>query len=222
MGNNELIPYQWPSQLQASNGDDTKVLHLAQTLYSEFAGVKDKKLQHDYMVMGASSAENLYNKKEYRGQDWDTYLFNRFNGINKPQNATRVAMSGEFKKPDEQYAWKKSMQVSYGIVNGLIPNDGTQFYHTDDEISTQKKGKKFDYTKVNQLGKLGDYNRMAYKKTEPEKIQEKLKSLNLYKGEVDGELGPMSQAAIHKFQLSKGLDADGIVGPKTKAALFGK
>jgi len=37
---------------------------------------------------------------------------------------------------------------------------------------------------------------------------------------TDGKLGPMSVAAIKAFQTTHGLAADGVVGPKTKTALY--
>jgi Putative peptidoglycan binding domain/Transglycosylase SLT domain len=42
-----------------------------------------------------------------------------------------------------------------------------------------------------------------------------------YKGPVDGIAGPLTQRAIRDFQRSKGLEPDGIVGPRTHAA-FGR
>jgi len=36
---------------------------------------------------------------------------------------------------------------------------------------------------------------------------------------ADGIFGPLTQKAVINFQKSKGLVPDGIVGPKTKAAL---
>jgi lysozyme family protein len=38
---------------------------------------------------------------------------------------------------------------------------------------------------------------------------------------ADGDFGPKTEAAVKKFQSSKGLVADGVVGPKTWAALKG-
>lgn len=38
---------------------------------------------------------------------------------------------------------------------------------------------------------------------------------------VDLQLGPLTQAAVELFQEAHGLDADGIVGPRTWGALFG-
>lgn len=53
------------------------------------------------------------------------------------------------------------------------------------------------------------------------KIQERLKSLGLYGGPVDGEFGRITKAAVKAFQRARGLEADGIVGPLTRKALFG-
>ena len=50
-------------------------------------------------------------------------------------------------------------------------------------------------------------------------IQQKLKNLGYYTGNIDGILGPLSLSAIKKFQKDNGLVVDGIVGPKTAAKL---
>ncbi|NLH00732.1 MAG: peptidoglycan-binding protein, partial [Clostridiales bacterium] len=38
-------------------------------------------------------------------------------------------------------------------------------------------------------------------------------------GEIDGVYGPMTEAAVRKFQKEHGLEVDGIVGPLTWTAL---
>lgn len=50
-------------------------------------------------------------------------------------------------------------------------------------------------------------------------IQQKLKRWGYYKGSVDGIYGAATKAAVKYFQSKNGLTADGIVGPKTLAAL---
>lgn len=50
-------------------------------------------------------------------------------------------------------------------------------------------------------------------------IQTKLKRWGYYFGNVDGIYGSQTKAAVRKFQQKNGLAVDGIVGPKTAAAL---
>ena len=51
------------------------------------------------------------------------------------------------------------------------------------------------------------------------KLQRKLKKLGFNPGRLDGVFGRKTRAALIKFQKSRGLVADGIVGPQTLAAL---
>jgi uncharacterized protein (TIGR02594 family) len=53
------------------------------------------------------------------------------------------------------------------------------------------------------------------------KIQQALAEGGFNPGPIDGIWGRKTIAAVKQFQASKGLVADGIVGPKTSAALFG-
>lgn len=52
-------------------------------------------------------------------------------------------------------------------------------------------------------------------------IQRRLSSLGYAVGPIDGLRGPKTIEAIRQFQRARNLVADGIVGPKTEAALFG-
>jgi murein DD-endopeptidase MepM/ murein hydrolase activator NlpD len=55
-------------------------------------------------------------------------------------------------------------------------------------------------------------------------LQVGLRSRGVYAGTVDGVLGPGTADAVRRFQLKTGLAADGVPGPKTRAALgrYGK
>lgn len=50
-------------------------------------------------------------------------------------------------------------------------------------------------------------------------IQQALKNLGLYAGDIDGKIGPKTKGAIEEFQTKNNLTADGKVGRKTWAVL---
>ena len=50
-------------------------------------------------------------------------------------------------------------------------------------------------------------------------IQQALKNLGFYKGDIDGSIGPKTKEAIKEFQSKNNLTPDGKVGPKTWAVL---
>lgn len=52
-------------------------------------------------------------------------------------------------------------------------------------------------------------------------LQVLLATLGFYEGAVDGRFGPMTDAAVRAYQKHVGFVVDGIVGPKTRGALFG-
>ncbi len=57
-----------------------------------------------------------------------------------------------------------------------------------------------------QLGSKGE---------EVKELQEDLKSLGFYNGEIDGDFGPKTLESVKSFQLKNIMLIDGIVGPKT-------
>lgn len=60
---------------------------------------------------------------------------------------------------------------------------------------------------------------ISEKYTFEQKVQIALQNANLYSGAIDGKIGPKTREAIKQFQISKGLNADGLAGKQTWAAL---
>lgn len=54
---------------------------------------------------------------------------------------------------------------------------------------------------------------------EVEILQTRLRELGFYGGKIDGSFGPITERGVLLFQKGQGLKQDGIVGPKTWAAL---
>ena len=50
-------------------------------------------------------------------------------------------------------------------------------------------------------------------------IQVALKNAGCYNGNIDGDIGPLTEEAIREFQAKNNLGIDGKVGPKTWAVL---
>ena len=75
------------------------------------------------------------------------------------------------------------------------------------------------YQKMTEPESIETLSKYGSRGEETKKTQQKLKDLGYYKGNVDGIFGSQTLAAVKAFQKAKGLDVDGIVGPKTLSAL---
>jgi hypothetical protein len=52
------------------------------------------------------------------------------------------------------------------------------------------------------------------------RIQQQLTRLGFYNGPIDGSYGGGTYAAVHTFQRARGIEGDGVVGPRTWSVLF--
>ncbi|MFW6263946.1 MAG: peptidoglycan-binding domain-containing protein [Cyanobacteriota bacterium] len=52
------------------------------------------------------------------------------------------------------------------------------------------------------------------------RVQERLRELNYFRGDISGYYGQQTEAAVRSFQGAYGLDVDGVVGDETWSALF--
>ena len=53
-----------------------------------------------------------------------------------------------------------------------------------------------------------------------EELQKRLQALGYYDGEIDGQFGPGTKAAVVDFQKNNGLDTDGLAGTETLNLLY--
>lgn len=53
-----------------------------------------------------------------------------------------------------------------------------------------------------------------------EELQKRLQALGYYNGEIDGQFGPGTKAAVVDFQKNNGLDTDGLAGTETLNLLY--
>jgi peptidoglycan hydrolase-like protein with peptidoglycan-binding domain/DNA invertase Pin-like site-specific DNA recombinase len=66
---------------------------------------------------------------------------------------------------------------------------------------------------------LGSGYRRSEGSARVRKLQQRLRKLDQKPGPVDGLFGPLTEAAVKRFQSSAGLQVDGIAGPRTVKAL---
>ncbi len=53
-----------------------------------------------------------------------------------------------------------------------------------------------------------------------EELQKRLQALGYYDGEIDGQFGPGTKAAVVDFQKNNGLDTDGLAGTETLNLIY--
>ena len=80
-------------------------------------------------------------------------------------------------------------------------------------MKTPKTSKTSKVTLPTQALKPGDSGLQV------KRLQQALAALGYKSGKADGRFGPATKSALEKFQKAKKLTVDGVLGPKTLAAL---
>lgn len=99
--------------------------------------------------------------------------------------------------------------TNYRYKSGDLPGSGTSSSNTGSGTSSSSSNSNYGYLK---LGSKGD----AVKK-----LQQKLKDIKMYSGDVSGSFGQLTEDAVKAYQRKIGVYVDGIAGPDTQAKLFG-
>lgn len=114
----------------------------------------------------------------------------------------------------------KEFQDSIGIKSTGYIDKTTWMQIEDARRASEERGLKKSYTidvKSAYLEGKGA-TPTGFKPTTKE-IQTALKNAGFDPGTIDGKMGPKTRQAVKEFQKTKGLNPDGVVGPKTWAEL---
>jgi peptidoglycan hydrolase-like protein with peptidoglycan-binding domain len=106
-------------------------------------------------------------------------------------------------------AWAAAPALALGLLAGCSSSSDTNTADSSSTTGTSAPGT----TSTTAGGPSAET--VAFDKT----IQQELKDVGCYTGNVDGILGPESDAAILAFQSASGLETDGELGPETESAL---
>ena len=96
-----------------------------------------------------------------------------------------------------------SAQTPYASPNAQSPSTSSQMPSS----STMSQGSQAQSAPVN------------LSESQIKQVQQQLKGAGLYRGSVDGEMGPETKQAISKFQQQHGLNQTGVVDQHTLSAL---
>ena len=86
-------------------------------------------------------------------------------------------------------------------------------------FAAERENRSGELTSAGLLARGAGYGTEAGSKAVRE-LQLRLRTLGDRPGPIDGLYGPMTEAAVERFQRSRGLAIDGVVGPRTKGRLL--
>lgn len=139
----------------------------------------------------------------------DNLTGNNFNWIPKTQDIGTHNISVT---ATDSNGITSTAQITLTVIENNTPPTPIYIYTNPSPNSSATTNTKttFTFTKALSLGSKG---------AEVIELQKRLKSEGYYTGPTNGSFGPLTKAAVMKYQKAKGLSQLGSVGPGTRAAL---
>lgn len=104
------------------------------------------------------------------------------------------------------------------VLNGTSSSSGSSSDTSGGNKPNNSKYKTVD--SISEIGKAPSPTRKGSKGINVVKLQQALECLGYYSGNIDGDYGEGTVAAVKRFQKKRGTSADGIAGPVTIKLLF--
>ena len=131
---------------------DADVTNLANLIYAE-NGSED----YDTMVMTGSTLLNRVeaNKPQEFGEDITDAMVKGYYAVSNNTDMFQQAAYQKFPDKQSETAYKKAVQVAYGLKQGTIERHPAQFFFKKGEASGLRK-------KLKSTGKVGKYDTYSY------------------------------------------------------------
>jgi peptidoglycan hydrolase-like protein with peptidoglycan-binding domain len=112
-----------------------------------------------------------------------------------------------------------SAQTPSSSPNAQTPSPSAQTPYASPNAQSPSSSAQMPSSATMSQGAQGQSAPVNLSQTEIQQLQQQLKGAGLYRGSVDGEMGPETKQAISKFQQQHGLNQTGVVDQHTLSAL---
>lgn len=167
---------------------------------------------------GGSGIETIHSKGSVKGKLLAENIANSLKssiGLPIRRVFDRVKEDGK----DYYYMHRQTGTTITVIVECLFLDSENDIKHLNTENIALGIAEGFkEFMKSEDVKEVIEINRLLRKGVKGEdvkELQKKLTEVGFYIGTIDGSFGPATDKAVKAFQSSKGLVADGIVGPAT-------
>jgi hypothetical protein len=206
----------------------------AAILFSEASKKSLDAFEKDAIAIYAVANNRLNDTKRWGYGSFEEVVTDRAQFTGYGTDEFNKVMKGNLTPEEEKY-FKKALQIIKGYDSGMItdPTGGADHYFNP-KLSNPDWGRLTEEKMVGEDGKYypetystsghsfrKEKTRWSSARKGVAEYQQALSDKGFDVGEIDGLAGERTKAAVKAFQEQSGLTADGIVGKKTRAVLFG-